>query len=59
METEELIQMIQQVDDKGISWDTVKEKIKVSRDLLILYSRSGPVPVKILTNLKELLEAGE
>ena len=60
MESEELVQLMQQVEDKGISWDTVKEKTKVSHDLLKLYARSGPVPVTIIRDLKKVLdEAGQ
>ena len=57
MSSEELIQLMQQVEEKGIGWDTVKEKIKVSHELLDLYTRSGPVPVTIINNLKKLIEA--
>jgi len=56
MDSEELIQLMQAVEDKGVAWDTVEEKIKVSHDLLNLYARSGPVPVTIVNNLKKLLE---
>ena len=56
MDSEELIQLMQEVEDKGVGWDTVEEKIKVSHDLLNLYARSGPVPVTIVNNLKKLLE---
>lgn len=58
MDSEELIQLMQEVEDKGVGWDTVEEKIKVSHDLLNLYARSGPVPVTIVNNLKKLLEDG-
>ena len=58
MESEELIQTMKKVEEKGIGWDTVEEKIKVSRDLLNLYARSGPVPVTIINNLKKMLEEG-
>jgi hypothetical protein len=56
MDSEELIQLMQEVEGKGVAWDTVEEKIKVSHDLLNLYARSGPVPVTIVNNLKKLLE---
>ena len=56
MRTEELIQLMKQIEAKGIGWDTVKEKIKVSHELLNLYTNSGPVPVTIIKNLKKLLE---
>ena len=48
-----------QVEEKGIGWDTVQEKIKVSHQVLNLYSNSGPVPVTIEKNLKKLLEEPE
>jgi hypothetical protein len=56
MSSEELIQLMKQVEEKGIGWDTVKEKIKVSHEVLDLYCNSGPVPVTIINNLKKLLE---
>jgi hypothetical protein len=56
MDSEELIQLMQQVEEKGIGWDVVKEKTKTSRDLLNMYARSGPVPVTIINGLKKLLE---
>jgi hypothetical protein len=56
MESEELVQLMKQLEEKGIGWDTVKEKTKVSHDLLNLYTHSGPVPVTIIRNLKKLLE---
>jgi len=56
MSSEELIQLMNQVEEKGIDWKTVTEKIKVSHDLLNLYVNSGPVPVTIINNLKKLLE---
>ena len=58
MDSEELIQLMQEVEGKGVAWDTVEEKIKVSHDLLNIYARSGPVPVTIVNNLKKLLEDG-
>ena len=57
MDSEELIQLMHQVEEKGIDWETVKEKIKVSHELLNLYAQSGPVPVTIIKGLKNLLEA--
>ena len=56
MSSEELMQLMTQVEEKGIDWGTVTEKIKVSRELLDLYVNSGPVPVTIINNLKKLLE---
>lgn len=58
MESEELIELMEKVEAKGIGWDKVKEKIKVSHDLLKLYANSGPVPVTIINNLKKMLEEG-
>ncbi|MBW1997777.1 MAG: hypothetical protein JRJ29_07415 [Deltaproteobacteria bacterium] len=60
MESEELIELMKKVEEKGIGWDKVEEEIKVSHDLLKLYARSGPVPVTIIKNLKKVLgENGE
>ena len=56
MDSEELVQLMDQVKEKGIAWDTVEEKIKVSHDLLNLYANSGPVPVTIINDLKKVLE---
>jgi hypothetical protein len=56
MESEELVQLMSQVEEKGIGWDEVQEKIKVSHQVLNLYTKSGPVPVTIINNLKKLLE---
>ena len=56
MSSEELIQLMNQVEEKGIDWDTVAQKIKVSHQVLNLYANSGPVPVTIIKNLKKLLE---
>lgn len=57
MGSEELVQLMQQVEDKGIGWDKVEAQIKVPHAILELYSRSGPVPVTIIKNLKKVLEA--
>ncbi len=56
MESEDLIQLMKKVEDKGLEWNTVEEKIKVSHALLNMYARSGPVPVTIINKLKKLLE---
>jgi len=56
MESKDLIEVMAQVEQKGIGWDVVKEKIKVSHDVLDLYTRSGPVPVTVINGLKKLLE---
>lgn len=58
MDSEKLIELMKKVEEKGIGWDQVKEKVKVSHDLLELYARSGPVPVTIIHNLKKLLQEG-
>jgi hypothetical protein len=57
MDSEELVELMKQVEEKGIAWGTVEEKIKVSHALLNLYAASGPVPVTIINNLKKVLEA--
>ena len=59
MDSQGLIDLMNQVEEKGIGWDTVQEKIKVSHQVLNLYSNSGPVPVTIEKNLKKLLEEPE
>ena len=56
MSSEEFIQLMKQVEERGIDWETVEEKIKVSHHVLDLYANSGPVPVTITNNLKKLLE---
>ena len=58
MDSEELIQLLKQVEDKGISREVVEEKTKIKYPLLDLYSRSGPVPVTLINNLKKILEEG-
>lgn len=59
MDSQGLIDLMNQVEEKGIGWDTVVEKIKVPHQVLKLYSSSGPVPVTIEKNLKKLLEEHE
>ena len=56
MESKDLIEVMTQVEEKGIGWDVVAEKIKVSHDILDLYTRSGPVPVTVINGMKKLLE---
>ena len=56
MNTEELVQLMGQVEEKGIGWDEVMEKAKISHDLLKLYTKSGPVPVTVINSLKKILE---
>lgn len=56
MDSEQLIELMEQIDSKGLAWNDVAEKIKVSHDLLKLYANSGPVPVTIINKLKKVLE---
>ena len=58
MDSEDLIQLMDQIKEKEIGWDVVEEKIKVSHDLLKLYVQSGPVPVTIINKMKNLIEEG-
>lgn len=57
MDSEELVQLMEQVEAKGIGWDKVEAAIKVPHAILKLYANSGPVPVTITKNLKKLLES--
>jgi len=59
MDSEQLIELMEQIDNKGLAWDNVEEKIKVSHKLLKLYANSGPVPITIINNLKKVLEAND
>ena len=56
MDSQGLIDLMNQVEEKGIGWDTVKEKTKISRELLDLYVRSGPIPGTIFKDLNKVLE---
>ncbi len=56
MDSKELVQLMQQIEDRKMDWDAVEKKIKVSHAILGLYARSGPVPVTILKNLRKVLE---
>ena len=56
MDSQTLVELMNQVEEKGIGWDTVQEKIKVSHDVLKLYAHSGPVPATIEKGLRKLLE---
>ncbi|NCO61789.1 MAG: hypothetical protein COZ11_10015 [Deltaproteobacteria bacterium CG_4_10_14_3_um_filter_51_14] len=56
MEATELIQVMDQIEKKGLEWKAVEEKVKVSEALLRLYAKSGPVPVTIMKALKKVLE---
>ncbi len=59
MNSQGLIDLMKQVEEKGMDWDTVTEKIKVPYQVLSLYSNSGPVPVTIEKSLKKVLEETE
>ena len=59
MNSQGLIDLMNQVEEKGLDWDTVTEKIKIPYQVLTLYRNSGPVPVTIEKNLKKLLEEPE
>jgi len=56
MDSEELAELMKEIEEKGIGWDTVEEQTKISYDLLKLYVNSGPVPVTIINGLKKVLE---
>ncbi|MFO7986230.1 MAG: hypothetical protein R6U38_10205 [Desulfatiglandaceae bacterium] len=57
MDSEELVKLMNQVEEKGIGWDAVEEKTKVPKQILDLYVNSGPVPVTLINKMKGLLEA--
>ncbi|MCP4576389.1 MAG: hypothetical protein GY846_08930 [Deltaproteobacteria bacterium] len=59
MNSQGLIDLMDQVEEKGMDWDTVTEKIKIPYQVLSLYRNSGPVPATIEKNLKKLLEEPE
>ncbi len=56
MESEELIQIMKEVEEKGIAWDDVAKKVKVPYEIMNLYAKSGPVPVTLINKLKKVLE---
>jgi len=58
VESQELIEIMEKIEAKGLDWGKVGEKIKVKHDILKLYANSGPVPVTIIKNLKKVLEEG-
>jgi hypothetical protein len=58
MESADLIQLMDQIEEKRIDWNVVAEKVKVSHDILKLYAQSGPVPVTLMNKLKKLVEEG-
>jgi len=51
-----LAELLNQVEQKGIEWDKLEEQLNISRELLNLYSKSGPVPPRIINNLKKFIE---
>ena len=59
MDSEQLVDLMEQIDSKGLAWADVEKKIKVSHDLLKLYANSGPVPVTIINKIKKVLEEGD
>jgi hypothetical protein len=59
MNSQGLIDLMNQVEEKGMDWDAVTEKIKIPYQVLSLYRNSGPVPVTIEKNLKKVLEESE
>lgn len=56
MDSEELVKLMEAVEEKGLEWEAVQEKTKVSKQILDLYANSGPVPVTLINNMKSLLE---
>ena len=56
MESQELAQILKQVEKKGIDWGKLEEELKISKELLNLYAQSGPVPPRIVNNLKKFVE---
>ena len=59
MDSEQLVDLMEQIDSKGLAWADIEEKIKVSHGLLKLYANSGPVPVTIINKIKKVLEESE
>jgi len=56
MESQELAQILKQLEEKGIDWEKLEEELKISKELLHLYAQSGPVPPRIINNLKKFVE---
>jgi hypothetical protein len=56
MEKGELHQLKEQLEAKGISWESAAEQIKFDVRLLNLYLVSPPVPISVINPLKKLLE---
>ncbi len=59
MEAQELEMLLKQVEEKGLDWAKVEEELKVPRQLLELYAVSGPVPSRIINNLKKIIEQSQ
>jgi hypothetical protein len=57
MDSAELIQLMEKIEQKGIGWTEVEKELKVPYSLLKLYARSGPVPVTVIAKLKKFIEA--
>ncbi len=57
MNSEELAALIGEMEKKGIDWGKVEEELKITKELLELYTKSGPVPPRIINNLKKFMEA--
>lgn len=57
MNTQELIDLMGKVQEKGISWEVVEQKTKTPKQILELYTKSGPVPVTIIKALRQLAES--
>ena len=57
MDSEKLIEVIKKLEESGITLEKAGEDIKVSAQLLRLYSITGPVPGRIVKKLEGLLEA--
>lgn len=57
MTNEEKMELKEKLEAKGITWEQAEEDVKVSASLLKLYFDSyGPVPVRIIKGLNQLLE---
>jgi hypothetical protein len=54
---EQLSELKQQLEAKGINWEEAAEKIKFDVRLLNMYLNSPPVPNSVINPLKKLLEA--
>jgi hypothetical protein len=56
MERSPLVEIKEQLEAKGISWEDAAEKTKFDVRLLNLYLVSPPVPISVTNPLKKLLE---